>query len=113
MQVVRIDRFDDPRIQDYRDVSDAELLRRRNLFVAEGRLVVGRLLRQRHSVVSLLVNEAALQALEKSLGAVPEETPVYVCDSSAFASITGFNLHRGCLALAERPAVRSPADVAD
>ena len=45
MQIVRIDRFDDPRIQDYRNVSDAELLRTRNVFVAEGRLVVGRVLR--------------------------------------------------------------------
>lgn len=113
MEIVRIDRFDDPRLRDYRDVSDAELLRRRNLFVAEGRLVVGRLLAEGHRVVSLLLNEAAVQALEKSLGAVAEETPVYVCDSSAFASITGFNLHRGCLALAERPAARAPADVAD
>jgi tRNA G18 (ribose-2'-O)-methylase SpoU len=113
MQIIRIDRLDDPRIQDYRDVSDAELLRRRNVFVAEGRLVVGRLLEARQRLVSLLLNEAAVQALDKSLGAVAEETPIYVCDTNAFASITGFNLHRGCLALAERPAARAPADVAD
>lgn len=113
MQIVRIDRFDDPRIQDYRDVSDAELLRRRNLFVAEGRLVVGRVLREGHRVVSLLLNEAALQALENSFDTVAEETPVYVCDSSAFASIVGFKLHRGCLALAKRPAARVAADIAD
>jgi tRNA G18 (ribose-2'-O)-methylase SpoU len=113
MHIVRIDRWDDPRIEDYRDVSDAELLRRRNLFVAEGRLIVHRLLAQRHRVVSLLLNKASLEALEKSLATVAEETPVYVCDSSAFVSITGFDLHRGCLALAERPAERSPADVAD
>ena len=30
MPVIRIDRFDDPRLADYRNVSDAELLRRRN-----------------------------------------------------------------------------------
>ena len=113
MPVVRIDRFDDPRLQDYRDVSDAELLRRRNLFVAEGRLVVGRLLAERHRIVSLLLNEASVQALKDSLAAVTEDTPIYVCDTSAFASITGFNLHRGCLALAERPARRAPGEVAD
>ena len=63
--------------------------------------------------MSLLLNEAALQALENSFDTVAEETPVYVCDSIAFASITGFNLHRGCLALAKRPAARVPADIAD
>jgi len=63
-------------------------------------------------VRSLLLNEASFAALEKSLDAVAEETPVFVCDPNEFASITGFNLHRGCLALAERPRQRSPADVA-
>jgi tRNA G18 (ribose-2'-O)-methylase SpoU len=111
MQILRIDRFDDPRIQDYLDVTDAELLRRRNLFVAEGRLVVGRLLAGGDHVVSLLLNEASLKALEKVL-ATREQTPIYVCDTHAFASITGFNLHRGCLALAERPAARTPSEVA-
>jgi tRNA G18 (ribose-2'-O)-methylase SpoU len=113
MKIVRIDRFDDPRIQDYRNVSDAELLRSRNLFVAEGRLVVGRLLAERHRVVSLLLNESSLQALETVLAAAREDMPTYVCDTTDFASITGFNLHRGCLALAERPAERQAVDIAD
>jgi len=34
----------DPRLADYRNVPDAELLRDRGVFVAEGRLVVRRLL---------------------------------------------------------------------
>ena len=41
----------------------------------------------------------------------PQRHRSYVCDPNEFASITGFNLHRGCLALAERPRQRSPADV--
>jgi tRNA G18 (ribose-2'-O)-methylase SpoU len=113
MKIVRIDRFDDPRIQEYRNVSDAEFLRTRNLFVAEGRLVVARLLAERHRMVSLLLNESSLHALETVLAAAREETPIYVCDTSDFASITGFNLHRGCLALAERPAARRADEIAD
>jgi len=34
-----------------------------------------------------------------------------VCETGEFAAITGFNLHRGCLALAERPIARAFADV--
>jgi tRNA G18 (ribose-2'-O)-methylase SpoU len=113
MPVVRIDQLDDPRIRDYRNVSDAELLRRRNLFVAEGRLVVGRLLETQHHMLSLLLNEAAFQSLEKSLASIVGRTPVYICDTEDFTLITGFRLHRGCLALAARPQEKAPADVAE
>ncbi|HKY20486.1 MAG TPA: RNA methyltransferase [Vicinamibacterales bacterium] len=113
MRVFRIDRFDDPRIEDYRNVTDAEWVRRRGLFVAEGRLVVGRVIEDGHRVVSLLLNDAAFRALEQSIAVTPEETPVYICETDAFNAITGFNLHRGCLALVERPAERTAAEIAD
>ena len=112
MAVVRIGRCDDPRLEDYRNVSDAELLRRRNLFVGEGRLVVGRLLEAGFDVGSLLLNEASFAALEGRLRALPAETPVYICGADCFADITGFNLHRGCLALATRPPDRRAVDLA-
>lgn len=111
MPVIRIDSFDDPRLADYRKVSDAELLRRRNRFVAEGRLVVGRVLEAGNRVESMLVNNASLKALERSMSRLPHEIPIYVCNTNGFTAITGFNLHRGCLALVERPAIRSLADV--
>lgn len=93
-------------------MSDAELLRRRSHFIGEGRLVVGRLIAGGHRVVSVLVNEASFRALEASLSQLPGHTPVYVCDAERFTSITGFNLHRGCLAIAERPAEQTLAGVA-
>ncbi len=111
MSIIRIDRLDDSRIDDFRIVSDGELLRRRNRFVAEGRLVVGRLIESGHRLVSVLVNEASHRALDASLTRLPDDVPVYVCDTDDFASITGFDLHRGCLALAERPHDAVPAQV--
>ena len=111
MPVVRVDRFDDPRLADYRSMSDAESLRRRNRFVAEGRIVVGRLLEADHRVESLLVNDASYRALAASLSRLSRDVPVYVCDTDEFTAITGFNLHRGCLALAERPIARPPDEV--
>jgi tRNA G18 (ribose-2'-O)-methylase SpoU len=102
--VIRIDGSDDSRIQVYRDIPDPELIRSRGLFIAEGRLVVRRLIGEgRHRVHSLLLSEASFNAIESSLASLPPETPVYICPPSAFAAITGFNLHRGCLALADRP----------
>jgi tRNA G18 (ribose-2'-O)-methylase SpoU len=111
MPIVRVDRFDDQRLADYRTMSDGELLRRRNRFVAEGRLVVGRLLESGHRVESLLVNDASYRALEPLLSRLPRDIPLYLCDTNEFAAITGFNLHRGCLAMAERPMDRSLDDV--
>jgi tRNA G18 (ribose-2'-O)-methylase SpoU len=112
MRVIRVERFDDPRLADYRNVSDGQLLRRRNCFVAEGRAVVGRLLDAGGRVESLLVNDASYRALENAISRLlPPDIPVYVSDAEQFTMITGFNLHRGCLALAERPVERTFEEV--
>lgn len=111
MREIRITRFDDPRLADFRSVSDSELLRRRNLFVAEGRLVVGRLVEAGHRVTAVLVNDASRRALDRQLSSLADGVPVYVCETGDFESVTGFHLHRGCLALAERPAAALPEEV--
>jgi tRNA G18 (ribose-2'-O)-methylase SpoU len=113
MRVLRVDRFDDPRIDDYRNVSDAELLRQRDLFVIEGRLGIERLLASGSPVVSLLLNDASFRALEGSLSAVPDDVPVYLIGTGDFGLVTGFNLHRGCLAMAPRPPEHLAADIVD
>jgi tRNA G18 (ribose-2'-O)-methylase SpoU len=112
MPVIRVERLDDRRLDDYRNVADADLLRHRNLFVAEGRLVVGRLLNSAYQVVSALVNDASFHALETELQRLSIDAPVFVCETGDFASITGFNLHRGCLALGARPPSRALDDLA-
>jgi tRNA G18 (ribose-2'-O)-methylase SpoU len=107
MRVIRIETLEDPRVDDYRSVPDPDLLRRRGLFVAEGRLVVERLLESRHRVRSLLLNQAAFASLSGRLDRLAD-TPVYVGSAEVLASIVGFKLHRGCLALAERPGDQDP-----
>jgi tRNA G18 (ribose-2'-O)-methylase SpoU len=105
----RIERLDDPRIAAYRNVPDPELVRSRGLFIAEGRLVVRRVIEDgRWRVQSVLVSDAARQSLQPVLDAIAPRIPVYVCAATEFPRITGFNLHRGCLALVERPAALMP-----
>ena len=71
------------------------------LFVAEGRLVVERLIREgRYTVQSLLLSDAACRALEPVLPVLAPEVPIYLCDAEALRGITGYDVHRGCLALA-------------
>lgn len=92
---------DDPRLLDYRNIPDAELLARRNIFIAEGRLVVRRLLTgSRFTTRSVMVTPPALEALGDLLA--DTVAPVYVVPQTVMNGITGFNIHRGCLAAGER-----------
>ena len=105
MPLIRIEGPDDPRIATYQDVSDSELLRHRSLFVAEGRLVVQRVIEDRRfSLHSLLLNDTSYRALSGALASVSSDVPLFVCETPDFLGITGLPLHRGCLALVERPA---------
>ncbi|MEO8259124.1 MAG: RNA methyltransferase [Acidobacteriota bacterium] len=110
--VLRIRGLDDPRIADYRGIADAALVRSRGLFVAEGRAVVRRLIEDgRYPVRSVLVSDAAYRALETILAPAARQTPAYLCQAGDFLGITGHDLHRGCLALAERPPAPTVADL--
>jgi tRNA G18 (ribose-2'-O)-methylase SpoU len=110
--VLAIDTPRDPRLNDYVALADPDLARRRSLFVVEGRLTVRRLIAdRRHRVVSLLVSEAARRDLAPAIATLSSTVPIYVCDVNDFRGITGFNIHRGCLALAERPEPTAAANL--
>jgi tRNA G18 (ribose-2'-O)-methylase SpoU len=93
----------DPRLADYRGIPDPELARARGVFVAEGRLVVRRLLGSPFVTRSVMVTATALGAVADLIDAEPC-LPVFVVPQAAMNAIAGFNIHRGCLAIGERPA---------
>jgi tRNA G18 (ribose-2'-O)-methylase SpoU len=100
--IARIDDPGDPRLAPYARVGEAAWLRSQGLFVAEGRLVLSRLIEQpRFEIVSILVTPAARQALQAHLDRIGAD--VLVCDQAIVNEVTGFNFHRGCLALVRRP----------
>lgn len=105
MPLIPLDRRDDPRLDVYRGVRDPELLRSGGRFIAEGRLVVRRLLASdRFAAESVLVTPAALAGLTDALEPHRDRLPVYVVALGTLRSLSGFNLHRGCLAVGVRPA---------
>ena len=100
----------DPALAAYRDVGDPAALERAGLFVAEGRLIVERLLEDgRFRVHSVAVTPPAAIALASVFAARPDIS-VLVCEPHLLQSITGFDFHRGCLALARREASDLPLD---
>jgi tRNA G18 (ribose-2'-O)-methylase SpoU len=106
MPIVDIHHPGDPRLALYRNIPDPELVRSAGLFVAEGRLVVRRLLGDTRLVArSLLVTRPALASLA-DVSIADSALPVYVVSQDVINTVTGFDIHRGCLALGERPAPR-------
>jgi tRNA G18 (ribose-2'-O)-methylase SpoU len=100
--IVHVASIDDPCLNDYRNVPDPELLRSHGVFVAEGRHVVRRLLTQsRYKTRSLLLTPAAAESLADLLPRL-DTIPVFTVSQEAMNAITGFNIHRGCLAIGER-----------
>jgi tRNA G18 (ribose-2'-O)-methylase SpoU len=98
----------DPRLDDYRDLTSAD--RRpdrpggRGLVIAEGVVVVRRLLESPYPVRSLLGVPRRLDELGVDLAGV--DVPAYAADAATMASVIGFHLNRGVLAAADRvPAV--------
>jgi tRNA G18 (ribose-2'-O)-methylase SpoU len=107
----RIHDEQDPRLAPYRAVGDHSALERAGLFVAEGRLVVERLLEDGvFAIASVLVTPAAAAGLDTAL-ARRRDVAVYVCEPATLREITGFNFHRGCLALAHRPRQSAASDL--
>jgi tRNA G18 (ribose-2'-O)-methylase SpoU len=102
---------DDIRLVDYRDLQDKRLGEESGRFVAESELVVRKLLASNLRVCSLLLTAPRLAALESALAATKADFPVYVVAQAAMDHVAGFHVHRGCLAIAERP--RSPVIPAD
>jgi tRNA G18 (ribose-2'-O)-methylase SpoU len=109
--VIPVDSLDDPRIASYRLVAAPGQLLAAGLFVVEGRLVVPRLLhlsagtdRWARSALSVLLSPAACDQMRAVLER-HESVPAYVVPQDLMDGLVGFNMHRGCLALARRPSV--------
>ena len=95
----------DPRIAAFRDIRERDLTGREGLFVAEGEVVVRVLASgvSRCRARALLLAEKRVAALADAIAALPEATPVFVAAQAVLDQIAGFHLHRGILALGEKP----------
>ena len=110
MTIEPIENPDDPRLDDYRNVRDPEWIRRRDIFLAEGRRVVERLLTSsRFQVRSLMVTRPALDFLRGVVGS--RDVTVYVVERSVLEQVAGARFHQGCVAVGELPVERSPEEV--
>jgi len=94
----------DPRLAPYRDLKREDVRRRGQWFIAEGRLVVQRLLASDYETVSIL---AEPKRVDWIASLVKPETPILVVSAELIQELVGFNFHRGLLACGRRIAFES------
>lgn len=98
--MIRLDAIDDPRVADYRSLKTTNLTHRSNRFIAEGRLVLERLIASDLRIHSVLVAENKWDTLSPQ---IPNDIQSFVMSKELMSQLVGFRFHRGVLASAERP----------
>jgi tRNA G18 (ribose-2'-O)-methylase SpoU len=111
--LVRADDPADPRLDDFRDLNSIDrrpdLPSGKGLVIAEGVLVVQRMLASRFTARAFLGTERRLGELTADLHRT--DAPFFVASAEVMADVIGFHLNRGVLAAAPRAPELSVTDV--
>ncbi|MBL8762473.1 MAG: RNA methyltransferase [Phycisphaerae bacterium] len=107
LNLIPIDRANDPRVADYLNIRDAQLAGELSpagpRYMAEGELVVETMLRAARPAESLFLLPTRLETMGEVLARhLPAGTPVYLASQGVMDAIVGIHLHRGVLALGRR-----------
>lgn len=107
----------DPRLDDVRDLKHSDnrpdLPGGKGLVIAEGPLVISRLLNSRFPVRCLVGFPAKLEKFlsNEEVAAVCANIPIYAVSREVLAEVAGYDMHRGLLAAADRAGELAPAAV--
>ena len=101
---VSITSLNHPDLTPYRTLRQSVEQFRKGMFIAEGTMVVQRLLESTHSIVSVLITPEWLEDYHERLAARPEQIAVFVGKKELLNTIVGYNLHQSIMALGKIPA---------
>lgn len=100
----------DTRIAPYAQVRERDLVGRDGAFIAEGRVVLEKLIAAgRHPLRSVLIAEPKLPGMADVLARLDGGVAVYSASQAVMDALVGFHIHRGILALGERREVEPSA----
>jgi tRNA G18 (ribose-2'-O)-methylase SpoU len=99
MNRIEVNNLDDQRIAAYRALRDRELAREGEKFIAEGELVVRRLMASDFPVESVLLAQRRAAEIGPI---VPKGVPVYVVGDDLIHRVIGFRFHSGVIACGRR-----------
>jgi tRNA G18 (ribose-2'-O)-methylase SpoU len=110
--IIAVDDPADPRLEQYRDVKERDLVGRAGLFLAEGKVVIEKLVASpAHRLESLLIAEHRLASLADMLAGLDGTTPVFAASRRVIDAVAGFPLHRGLIAVGRRVDPPGAADL--
>jgi tRNA G18 (ribose-2'-O)-methylase SpoU len=113
MRLVPVFDAADPRLADYRDLTDVALRRvlepAGGLYIAESAKVLARALAAGHRPRSVLAQEKWAPDAARLVGA--HDIDVFVVPDAVAEAVTGYAVHRGLLAAMHRPALRPVAEI--
>lgn len=109
-----IDHSDDARLDDYRDIRDRDARGaggRPGVFIGEQFLVVEKMLARPHMTRSILVSPQHLGRFQDRYSVPPADSsmippgaiPLYIAAPAIIEKTAGFSIHRGVLAIGNRP----------
>lgn len=105
--VIEITSFDDPRLDVYARLTEAQLLNRfepaKGMFIAESPKVIDRALDAGCQPVSLLMERKDILGQAAEIIARCGDIPLFTADRDVLAQLTGFQLTRGVLCAMLRP----------
>jgi tRNA G18 (ribose-2'-O)-methylase SpoU len=115
MDIVHIESSSDPRLNEYRSLTDTALRTvsepAGGLYIAESAKVLERALGAGHAPRSVLVQERRLDGIRRIVGDF--DVPVFVVPDDVAEAVTGFAVHRGVIASMHRPVLPTVAEVLD
>ena len=101
---VSITSLNHPDLTAYRTLRQSVEQFRKGLFIAEGTIVVQRLLESAHTIVSVLLAPEWLEDYRERLACRPEQITVFVGQKDLLNTIVGYKLHQSIMALGKIPA---------
>lgn len=108
MEIIPITDPHDPRVSDFKDLKHSDnrpdLPGGKGLVIAEGQLVISRLLESRFPVRSIIGFPAKLQKFveQPQVRELLAGVELYAIDRPTLAKVAGYDMHRGLLAAADR-----------
>jgi tRNA G18 (ribose-2'-O)-methylase SpoU len=108
---VSITSLNHPDLTPYRTLRQSVEQFRKGMFIAEGTIVVQRLLESDHTIVSVLIAPEWLDEYRERLASRPEQITVFVGQKELLNTIVGYNLHQSIMALGKIPAQETLSSV--
>ncbi|RPI04808.1 MAG: RNA methyltransferase [Ignavibacteriae bacterium] len=108
---VAITSLNHPDLTPYRTLRQSVEQFRNGKFIAEGTMVVERLLESTHTIVSVLITPEWLEEYRDRIGSRREHITVFVGKKELLNTIVGYNLHQSIMALGKIPAQETLASV--